>query len=1037
MSAGQSLESPVDGIPPALRERARGIVGRQWVADQVREWLETGSERYFLLTGEPGSGKSTLAAWLAGPSETDDDATLTAIRGAWAARHFCMRRGGGGSVDPRRFTELIARQLAAAYDDFALAVAPGLQSQYNIRLDVRENWGTAVGVQVQNLFVTGATVSDAFSTAVSRPLRLITEARPGRGVFIIVDGLDEALMPTLPNIVTLLAGDGDLPDGVRLLLTSRNERRVLDLFAGRPEGCRRLDLSAPGATEHNRADLRAYVTGRIAREAALRALDPVDIGRAAAEIATRSAGNFLYTTMLLDEVAEGRRELTDVSGLPTGLFALYRAYLLRLIPESEQLGGSDAWLGHYRPLLGALSVAVAPVPADVLAAWTGRDRGEIVARLDDLQQVVRYDRESGGHQLYHASMADFLGTRHADDGTESLFFIPPDEQHQRIVDHYLGRVGRPGWASCDSYGLAQLPQHLAAWIRAAPDAAERSARAGRLYRLVADPGYIAAQADRFGTMRATTAAFRAALDAAGAADDTAAAGRLIDLLALSPHAELRGVAVEGLVALHSGAPQYATGKILQLLGGKSPDGWSVGVKAAHHIGPAAGHIFRWIALKGSAELRRSAVCALYLRWGPEPGNFTSELLDDLSRQVRLARPLRSRRILEFLADLSITVYINHCDDPAVTRHTSDLWHRVLVRRLHLPALSHPRLDRLLGNALSRMFGKRILEGALSSEFQDPHLFFRAPADAKALFRSMIPCVDPGTDITERLDGIAELFRSDITMLRNLAQVIVAVHCCAHPERTGPLVTDLAAGLDPAPRLWLLLSFSVLLPDTPPGWTALLEDLTTGLYAAGLDRVGAEAGLPPALNLPLLPLGLAYGKAGGLMPRFSSWLQEALDDGDFERVGRLVAWYAPVGIHYPHAVFRVLRDTGVPLTDSRIRAEVVAALAMIRTLHVDQVDDFLTRSGADQLIPDVGVLSDIELMRRHIALVGYYNNVVHQAIHYPRMRYELLIPCFTALADADGPADFIRRFTPVPLSMLRDADWELIQWTLPLFPPLPL
>jgi hypothetical protein len=126
MSAGQSLDNPVDGIPPALRERARGIVGRQWVAERVRDWLDS----------------------------------------------------GGGNVDPRRFTELIAHQLAGAHDDFALAVAPGIRSQYNIRLDVRENWGTAVGMQVQNLFVTGTTVSDAFSAAVSRPLRLITEAGP-------------------------------------------------------------------------------------------------------------------------------------------------------------------------------------------------------------------------------------------------------------------------------------------------------------------------------------------------------------------------------------------------------------------------------------------------------------------------------------------------------------------------------------------------------------------------------------------------------------------------------------------------------------------------------------------------------------------------------------------------------------------------------------------------------------------------------------------------------------------------------------------
>jgi hypothetical protein len=47
-----------------------------------------------------------------------------------------------------------------------------------------------------------------------------------------------------------------------------------------------------------------------------------------------------------------------------------------------------------------------------------------------------------------------------------------------------------------------------------------------------------------------------------------------------------------------------------------------------------------------------------------------------------------------------------------------------------------------------------------------------------------------------------------------------------------------------------------------------------------------------------------------------------------------------------------------------------------------------------------------------------------------MRYGLLIPCFIELAEADGPAEFIRRFTPISLSLLRNADWRLINWTLP-------
>jgi hypothetical protein len=968
----------------------------------VHDWLQHGSERYFLLTGAPGTGKSTIAAWLATPaSDGGGSDRLDTVRAAWSARHFCRTRGG--SLDPRRFIQLIVNQLANRYDEFALAAAPSVGPHYNVRLEVRENWGKAIGVQIQNLFVTGATVSDVFATAISEPLRAVVDNRPGVRIPILVDGLDEALISTVPNIVSLLAGEGDLPDGVRLMLTSRNERRVVDRFLDRDEGCRRLDLSADAQAADNTRDLREYV------------LDRGVTGAGAEQIVRRSAGNFLYATMLLDEIAAGRRRMTDLDRLPIGLYSLYRAFLSRLMPDMEQYGRSSVWLDGYRPLLGGLSVAVAPVPVEVLAAWLGRERGEVTARLDDLQQVIRFDRESGGYELYHASLADFLAAEHTEDGGANLFFVSRSHQHERIAAYYLDRASSDGWAECDAYGLAHLPQHLSCW----PE---------RLYALMSTPQFGAAQLARFGDVQATASGFRTALEVARTQGDIGAAGGLLDILAESPRPVLRGVCVEGLVALHPQAPEYVIRKIRRLFSARSADTWSVGLKAAYTIGPAAEGIFRWIALKGSLRLRRSAVYALYLRWKPAPGNFTRELMDDLSRQVRLTRPLRTRRILEFLTDLSITTYINHCDVPGVAQHTSDLWYRVIVTRLHLTLLSHPRIDRLIGKAISRMFGKRILEGALNSDFQDPMRFFSAPAGQKALFRRTIPYVDPTAEVLDRLDDLRDLFRSDITLFRNLAQVVLAVQAYAHPALMVPLVRQMGAELDPVSRLWLLLSFSVLVTDTPRDWIPLLEELTADFLTAG-PQASAKAGLPPAFDVPLLPLGLAYAKAGGVMPRLVSWLRDALTDDDY-LANRLISWLAPVGLYYPQPVLRTLRDAGVPLTHERVRHSVVAAFASMRTMHFDQVDDFLERNGAGQLIPEVSARSDVDLVRRYFALIGYYNNVVHQAIRYPTMRYGLLIPCFIELAEADGPAEFIRRFTPISLSLLRNADWRLINWTLP-------
>jgi hypothetical protein len=1018
-------------VPLQLQDRARQLVGRQWVLEQVLDWLTDGSERYFLMTGEPGSGKSTIAAWLAMPQlEWRTENPLELVRASWSARHFCMVRDGG-TIDPRRFTQTIADQLASRHDEFALSVAARAGPQYNVRLEIRENWGSAVGVQIQNLFVTGATVQDAFSAAVSQPLFALRERRPDLRIPILVDGLDEALISTEPNILDLVSGEVDVPDSVRLFLTSRNERRVTDRFLDRAMGCRHLNLSGPGTALENDSDLRVYIMGRVRREplAAQQANDgpfepTID------EIVRRAAGNFLYARMLLDEVATGHRQITDLAGLPAGLHALYRAYLHRLMPDIDQYGHSSLWLNEYRPLLGCLCAAVAPASAGVLAGWLGRDPGELIARLDDLQQVVRFDPDSDGYRLYHTSMTDFLAAIRTEDGRPNFFFTSPAEQHERIVQFYLNSA-YGDWSKCDPYGLAFLPRHIALWADAAADAATRSARADILYKLVTTPAFTSAQMTHFGSTQVTADSFRIALETARAMERLDQSGLILDVLGRSPYVELRGVCVEELVTLHPRAADHVARKIRDLLSAESEDAWRVGLKAAYLIGPEAKAIFRWIALKGSIQLRRSAEYALYLRWTAEPDNFTNELLDDLSHHVRVARPLSSSRILHFLANVSITIYINHCDDVAVGKRTSDLWHQMIVRGPHLRAIRQPSLDRIIGMGVSRLFGRRILEGAVSSDFQDPMRFFAASGSDKTVFRRAIPYVDPTTEIRDALEDLAQLLRSDIMMFRNLAQVVIAVHAYAHPRDVEPLVRQLADRLDPIGRLWLLLAFSVLLPDAPQSWVKLLEDLTSDFFQNDPSNIVYGAALPSGFDPPLLPLGLAYGKAGGSMPLFVAWLRDALTRGDYHVVGNLITWLSPVALYYPHTVLGTLTEAGVSLIDERLGDEIINALAVVRTLHFDEVDAFLERAGAGRLAPLVTARSDIELVRRYIGLIGYYNNVVHQAVYYPRMRYGLLIPCLNELVGANAPSEFIRRFTPISLAMLRDADYRLENWTLPL------
>ena len=251
-------------------------------------------------------------------------------------------------------------------------------------------------------------------------------------------------------------------------------------------------------------------------------------------------------------------------------------------------------------------------------------------------------------------MVDFLAAERTEYGGDNLFFVSPEHQHEQIADYYLDYAYHHGWTDCDQSRArqpAEAPHPL-------PD---------RLYALLTVPGSSGPGPPlrrRPGRRREFPYRARRRLCARRPRCGRPTARHPRPVAESGTAWPMRGgarvAAPTGDRARRQQDPRVAHCPVC--------DAWSIGLKAAYTIGPVAKDIFRWIALKGSPRLRQSAVYALYLRWSPATGNFTRELLDGLSREVRLLRPLRTRRILEFLADLSITIYINNCDEPGVTQN---------------------------------------------------------------------------------------------------------------------------------------------------------------------------------------------------------------------------------------------------------------------------------------------------------------------------------------------------------------------------------
>lgn len=517
----QNVSSPALDFNRFITEPTRGFSDRTWVFAAIHEWLtKADGTRFFLLSGEPGSGKTAIAARLCQFSlGSPPPSGLTAFTpGFLSAYHFCSIQGGG-LIHPQTFAESLALQLSARYQEFAQALIE-MSSDQRIQLGVEQriesNTGQVVGIQIKKLSVIGILPEDVFNRVVRRPLQALFAAAPTTQVIILVDALDEALAyQGKRNIVSLLAQTGDLPAEVRFILTCRNGSGIVERFNSK----HLLDLSASEHSLDTDNDIRRYVKQRMA-EGDMKGYVAAIGSQAEVEdhLVEHASGNFLYAQFFLEEVIAGKRSLSNLVGLPIGLYGLYRHYLDRLVPDV--LGAkntSPKWTRRLQPLLGSLSVATPAAPQDVLPGWLRLGEGIVWPLLGEVSQLTERDPVYGGsYRLYHRSMAEFLITREYQEERVVQFnryYTPSKEQHERIVRYYLTSF-RGDWQHCDHYGLRQLVSHMQALLSQEKTRKKRSKLVEELYTVVLDPAFQRAQREQLGDIHVTLTDLRTTLEIA-------------------------------------------------------------------------------------------------------------------------------------------------------------------------------------------------------------------------------------------------------------------------------------------------------------------------------------------------------------------------------------------------------------------------------------------------------------------------------------------------------------------------------------------
>lgn len=448
--------SPID-FEKYIGEKAAGFTGRLWVFREIDAWLQNNAApRVFLLTGEPGGGKSAIAAQLVRMS-TGAAASPPGM-GRIGARfldgyHFCNARELRWT-NPLTFSHSLALQLSQRFAEFAQALIE-TSSQGKYRIDGTATVGVNTGGQVAGNWINTLNIQSmpsqtAFGALVREPLERLLAVRPGLRLVFLVDAIDESLIFSGDDgILTLIARAEEL-QSVRFILTSRQDSRVETQFPA----AAKLFLSADQHQAYNKADIGAFVRARLPAQTAS--------AQVVEEIADKAAGNFQYVTFLLDTMERGHLSLADVRGLPTGLDDLYH----RSIELVVKIGKKD-WASSYAPILGAMSVARQSLTSTELQNFTAQTESQVLANLNDLEQFVRESvpadpQGDSTYRIFHQSFVDMLGTKRIGGGAnKNLYYIPPSEQHQRIVDYY--RQGRScatiSWTEIDDYGLLHLPSH--------------------------------------------------------------------------------------------------------------------------------------------------------------------------------------------------------------------------------------------------------------------------------------------------------------------------------------------------------------------------------------------------------------------------------------------------------------------------------------------------------------------------------------------------------------------------------------------------
>ena len=405
---------------PFLVAKLKGFTGRQWLFQEIDEWLVKGTKTALLIIGETGVGKSTIVA-----------ALIHENPGGQVLAYHCCRADTPATLEPAGFVRSLAAMLSAQLDDYAAMLAdPAI---------------------VNALQFADTDPASAFEGAILGPLHKLRLPEEGKR-YLLIDALDEALMRLQrPTIVDVLSARLDrLPSWLRIVATTRSEPSVLRQLGGL--SAHTLSAEDP----RNRDDVRHFIQRRLAEpamrdkaQASGETLSAIEEG-----LLKSSAGNFLFVTAVLDAVESGQFSFGQIEKLPPSLSSLYHMFFDR------QFRDAGLEFSPSRRVLEIVAAACEPLTREQIAAGTGLDAEEELPRI--LSGLASFVPAYGGrYAFFHKSLFDWLTgwDLHLDRPFAGSYYVSLKRGKTRLADWCWVEYQR-GPEKISLYCLRHLPFHL-------------------------------------------------------------------------------------------------------------------------------------------------------------------------------------------------------------------------------------------------------------------------------------------------------------------------------------------------------------------------------------------------------------------------------------------------------------------------------------------------------------------------------------------------------------------------------------------------